>query len=1052
MTAASACGGCGAQPREGARFCDACGAALTSPAYQAEFKQVTVLFADVVRSMDLASTLGPERLREVMGEVFDRCSQMVQRYGGTVDKFTGDGVMAVFGAPVALEDHAFRACLAALDIQAQIRPFAERLHTNDGIDLALRIGLNSGRVIVGGVRAADAGYTAIGAHVGMAQRMESAAPAGGVLLSESTARLVENIVELSEPEPVHLKGVEDPIPGWQLRSAAGAPNRLGQEPTLVGRVWELNAVGALLDEAVSGSGALVSVTGPAGIGKSRLVREVTAIAATRGVQVYHASCESHTAELAFHAVTGLLRSVFGLDGLDDHDARSAVRAQLTDADAIDIALLEDLLDIRDPATVPPDVVPDARRRRLAALLNSAALSRTDPGVLVVEDVHWIDPVSEAMLVEFAAILPQTPIMLIATYRNEYQGALATHPSGQKVALAPLRVEQAADLLDNLIGTHPSATEVKTRIARRAAGNPFFTQELVRDLAERSTFSGRPGSYVVQDDSIEIGVPPTVQAAIAARIDRLNPVAKRTLNAAAVLGARFDAAVLRRLLDDVDLDTPISAELVDQVAYTPRAAYAFRHPLIRDVAYESQLAVDRAELHRRVARAIADDDTDSADRNAAEIADHLELAGDLVDAFDWHMRAGDWLATRDIEAARSSWRRARDVADSLAPEHENTVSMRMAARVPLVGTAWRVASPVAEAGYDELRKLAVESGDNTALAIAMFGQTAHLSMHYQFDAASRLGSELKALTRSIDDIDVIITATFVSMYGEYQSGRMDGLLNRAQRIIDLCAGDTDRGTRFTRSPLVPAITLRGIARSAMGIAGWREDLTETSRLAVGGEPAAVATALAYKHIFGLGGGLVIPDTAVVDETAGLLDVAERFGDDFALSTARLTHGFVLTFLDGSLRDEGYDLLEQACAAAAEDRFTTAAEPTAGHRRARRLLDTGDVAGALELARAKMEFGFAAGDMITLYPSTSIFVEALVLRCQDGDLEEAAVVIDRLAGISQGHTYQELPLLRMHALLADARGDRGRYRDLRDRYRNMATELGFQGHMAMAAALP
>jgi adenylate cyclase len=229
MTAAVTCRTCGAEPRAGARFCDACGAPMTSAQPSAEYKQVTVLFADVVRSMDIASTIDAERLREIMAELLDRSTAVVQRYGGTLSQFTGDGIMAVFGAPTTLEDHAFRACLAALDIQSTTRQLAADVQQCDGIALQLRIGLNSGQVIAGEISSNAAGYTTIGRQVGMAQRMESVAPAGGVMLSASTARLVENAVGLGEPELAHVKGADEPVPVRRLLSADGRkPSRRGR--------------------------------------------------------------------------------------------------------------------------------------------------------------------------------------------------------------------------------------------------------------------------------------------------------------------------------------------------------------------------------------------------------------------------------------------------------------------------------------------------------------------------------------------------------------------------------------------------------------------------------------------------------------------------------------------------------------------------------------------------------------------------------------------------------------------------------------------------------
>src|ERR1700744_1596581 len=284
MTATPACIACAAELQTTAKFCSECGTAVSAASKPAEYKQVTVLFADVVHSMDIAASVGAERLREIMTELVERSATVVRRYGGTLDKFTGDGIMAVFGAPVALEDHAARACLAALSIQREVALLAADIERRDAVDLRLRIGINSGQVIAGEIGSGAAGYTAIGEQVGMAQRMESVAPPNGVMLSESTARLVEGTVVLGDVELVHIKGAKDAVPARQLLGVASQPGGIGRfETTLVGRQWEMSTVTAILDRSIGGRGGVVCVGGAAGIGKSRLVHEAGEIGRGRGV-------------------------------------------------------------------------------------------------------------------------------------------------------------------------------------------------------------------------------------------------------------------------------------------------------------------------------------------------------------------------------------------------------------------------------------------------------------------------------------------------------------------------------------------------------------------------------------------------------------------------------------------------------------------------------------------------------------------------------------------------------------------------------------------------
>ena len=323
---------CGTGLPPNAKFCNECGAAVTRVSRPAEYKQVTVLFADVVHSMDIAAAVEMERWREIVTELVERSAAAVRLYGGSVE-FTGDGVMAIFGAPVALEDHAIRACLAAVGVQEEAKRLAVEVRECDGVDLQVRVGLNSGRVIAGEIGSGALGYAAIGEQVGMAQRMESVAPPGEVMLSESTARLVEQTVMLAEPEWVRIKGADDPVRARRLVAIRPRAGLIGRaEANLVGRRWEMAALDAMVDRAIGGRGGVGNVVGPPGIGKSRVAREAAALAAGRGAEVFWAFCESHTREVPFHAVTRLLRAGYGVADLDDLAARARVREQLPDAD------------------------------------------------------------------------------------------------------------------------------------------------------------------------------------------------------------------------------------------------------------------------------------------------------------------------------------------------------------------------------------------------------------------------------------------------------------------------------------------------------------------------------------------------------------------------------------------------------------------------------------------------------------------------------------------------------------------------------------------------
>ena len=1054
MTAAGlVCTSCGAEAsRAGAKFCDACGSPLSARDSHAEFKQVTVLFADVVDSMHLAATLGAERLREIMTALVGRAAGVVQRYGGTVDKFTGDGIMAVFGAPLALEDHAVRACRAALDIQSETETLAAEIERSDGVTLKLRVGLNSGEVIVGEIGSGTLGYTAIGEQVGMAQRMESVAPRGGVMVSESTGRLVADAMELGESRVVHIKGSDVAVTAQHL---LGIGSQIGRRSLsrLVGRRWEIAAIEAILDRSIEGHGSVISVVGPAGIGKSRIVAEATALAAGRGVPVFSTYCESHASDVPFRAVSRLLRGAFGVDGhADDQTARAHLRSRIAGAQPDDLLLLEDLLGVRDPAVSPPLIDPDARRRRLTALVNGVSLARSGPAVYVIEDAHWIDEVSESLVTEFLTVIPQTRSLVLLTYRPEYRGALGGTLGAQLIALAPLNDSEATNLIAELLGPDPSVVGLTAQIADRAAGNPFFAQEIVRDLADRRVLRGERGAYRCSDPATVVSVPATLQAAIAARIDRLGELAKQTLNAAAVIGMRFGPDLSAVLDGDIALTELVQAELIDQVRFTPSAEYAFHNPLIRTVAYESQLRADRAVLHRRLAEAIVRRDSGSADEDAALIAEHLEAAGDLAAAYEWHMRAGAWLTNRDLAAAHASWYRAQHVADQLPADHPGRMAMRIAPRTLLTGGGWRVRGSGAEVAFDELRELCELADDKRSLAIGMTGLVMKHALNSEYDKASDLASEQIGLLDSIDDPELTIGLSFAPIAAKYQVADGKEMLRLAQRVIDLSEGDPTRGNMFFKSPLALAIMFRGGARSAVGIPGWMTDYRDAIAMArAAADAVTLSVVVFYVYVVGIPYGVFRPDAAALIDTKEALERAERSGDETALAVARSARGIVLAYRDEPECDEGVALLEPVRDAILSERFSHPMTPYINIELARASARAGDLDQAIELCRPYANSN--QNEMSVFGLAVTVLVESLLRRGGDTDDEEVDEAIDDLAAYAATTRLVVYPLLvlRLRALIARARGDAAAYQDFVERYGVQAESLGLEGHIAMAAAM-
>jgi class 3 adenylate cyclase len=1056
MTAVAACRTCGIELLESARFCHGCGSPVAEPAAYAEYKQVSVLFADVVHSMDIATAVGAERLREIMAELVDRCTKVVHRYGGTVDKFTGDGIMAVFGAPVAMEDHAVRACLTALGVQEEIKRLAIDVRERDGVELQLRVGLNSGQVIAGEIGSGPFSYTAIGEQVGVAQRMESVAPPGGVMLSESTARLVQHATLLADAEEVHFKGSDVPVLAYRLLSLADEPQRSSLQGALVGRELEVTTITGLLDRSMSGRGCVVCVAGPPGIGKTRLADEAVAMAGRRGFEVFSVFCESHASDVPFLVAAGLLREAARITELDDEAARAQVRARVPDASDEDVLLLYDLMGIRDPDTPSPTIRPDARRRRLTALINSISLARTQPVLYVIEDTHWIDEVSESMLGEFLTVIPQTPSMVLITYRPEYRGVLANVPGAQTISLAPLSDSETAALLDELLGTDPSVTGIKALVAERAGGNPFFAQEMVRELAERAVLEGDRGGFTCGTDLAEVTVPATLQATIAARIDRLDPDAKQTLNAAAVIGSRFTPELLAAVGNAPVLDALLKAALIDQVRFTPGAEFAFRHPLIRTVAYESQLKSDRAQMHRRLAAAIEAREPESADQNAALIAEHLEAAGDLRDAWGWHMRAAMWATYRAVAAARLSWESATRIADALAADDPDRAAMCIAPRTMLCGIAWRVHVNNVGDRFDELRKLCDAAGDKASLAIAMAGLVVDHTYQDRVREASRLASEAIALIESIGDPTLTVGLSFTPIRAKMASGEWSEMLRLSQRVIDLADGDPSKGNFLFGSPLALAFAQRAIARYTLGRPGWRDDLRRGLAVAHGADSLSYVTVVSYVYSTGIPAGALRPDDSAVREIEDALAIAERSSDNLQLGFAWLTLGLALVHRHTDAeRDRGQKLLAEVREVFLRGGHFLCDLPMLDVYMARETARRTDRDQAIPLMRAAVDHLVHDGQLLSWgIPATSVLVETLLDRGAERDVAEAEAAIERLAAApaDEGLVLRDIWLQRMRALLARAQGDVGAYTHFRDRYRDTARTLGWDGHIAWAAAMP
>jgi hypothetical protein len=501
---------------------------------------------------------------------------------------------------------------------------------------------------------------------------------------------------------------------------------------------------------------------------------------------------------------------------------------------------------------------------------------------------------------------------------------------------------------------------------------------------------------------------------------------------------------------------VGGQFIDQVTFSADPAYVFHHPLIRTVAYESQLKSDRAQLHRRVATAIESRDPAATDEDAALIAEHLEAAGDRHAAYGWHMRAATWATNRDITAARLSWERAQRIADALPADDPGRAVMRIAPRTMLCGTAWRVHVDLVGDRFDELRELCTATGDKASLAIGMAGLVMDHALQARICEASQSASESMALVESVGDPTLIVALSPAAIYAKLESAEYCDVLRWSQTVIDLADGDPYKGNLMIGSPLAVAFTLRAVARYSLGRPGWRDDLRRGLAVARSADPMSFATVVTFTYSGGIPNGVLRPDVRAVREIEDARRIAERSSDDLAFAFARLTLGRALVHRKRAVdRDRGQQLLAEISEVFLRQGHFLGELSNVDVYLAREKARHGNRDEALALMRTAVDHLFREGRLpLWGSPATGVLVETLLDRGADNDLAEADAAIERLAAApaDDGLVIRDIWLLRLRALLARAHGDEAVYRDYRDRYRDMAKTLGFEGHMKWAEAMP
>jgi class 3 adenylate cyclase/tetratricopeptide (TPR) repeat protein len=779
------CPSCKAANPEGARFCNQCGtrlsAAVTPPprqpytprhladkvfraraAMQGERKRVTVLFADIKGSTKLAEQAGAEAWHGILDRFFSILSESVHRYEGTVNQYTGDGIMALFGAPIAHEDHAQRACFAALSMQAGVRAFADELRLKQGLNLTLRVGLNTGEVIVG--RIGDdlrMDYTAQGHTVNLAARMEHICEPGHVYLARDTAALVEGYFRLRDLGEAPVHGVDAPVRVYDLEGEGPLRTRLQRQlarigSRFIGREAEMAGLHAALGRARAGEGQVVAVVGNAGIGKSRLCHEFAEGAARAGVAVHRATGVPYGNALPLYPVQTLLKSRLRLpEPCPAAEARRLAAGTFLLHDPASSAALPAILDLLgagDGAARAPDQALDARERMFALL--ARWLPRAEAlQVLLVEDLHFADPATEEFMARLAAEVRRTPTLLLVNYRPDFPAEKLIPLIDEQIQVTALTDEQICDIARVALGRDPSLSGVPERICARAGGNPYYAEEAVQALVDEGHVSGERGAYVLARPIDQWRIPDSVHALISARIDRLPEEPRGLLHYAAVIGQEFRPELLGSLaaLEPEPLETGLSvleeSGFVHQRDEAPGAAgphYRFCHPLVQEVAYQTQLESQRARAHARLAEALERDyprGGSEPTEMAVPIAHHWYCAGEWARAGAWSYQAARYLGTHDVQQAGRLYERAIDCFDR-APDGPEALRGRISARAGLLRMSQFVEIPAQrlEQIFTEARDMAERSRELPALAEVLFSYANEQLHRGDAESAVRLATE------------------------------------------------------------------------------------------------------------------------------------------------------------------------------------------------------------------------------------------------------------------------------------------------------------------------
>jgi class 3 adenylate cyclase/tetratricopeptide (TPR) repeat protein len=791
---------------------------LTSKtALEGERKQVTVLFADLKGSMELLADRDPEEARKLLDPVLERMMEAVHRYEGTVNQVMGDGIMALFGAPLAHEDHAVRACYAALRMQESVAQYAESVFRSHGVPVQIRVGLNSGEVVVRAIGSdLHMDYTAVGQTTHLAARMEQMATPGTILLAPATLRLAEGYVQVAGRGPVAVKGLPEPVEIYALTGASAQRTRLHAAAArgltrFVGRDAEIEQLRRALALAQDGHGQLVAIVGEPGVGKSRLLYEFTHSHRIQDWLILEAGSVSYGKATSYLPVIDLLKAYFKVHDRETHrEIREKVTGKLLTLDRTLEPILPALLALLDvPVENAPwqALDPAQRRQRTLDAVKHLLLreSQEQPILVVFEDLHWIDTETQALLDSLVESLPTARLLLLVNYRPEYE-----HEWGRKTYYSQLRLdalppESAGDLLSALLGDDPALEPLKRLLVRR--GNPFFIEESIRTLVETQALIGERGAYRLTRPIQAIEVPATVQVILAARIDRLPAENKQLLQTASVIGKDVPLVLLHAVAEAAEdavhrgLAHLQAAEFLYETRLFPDPEYTFKHALTHEVTYGTLLQDQRKALHARIVGAIERCYPDRLTEHVDRLAHHA-IRGELREKAAHYLRqAGLKAAVRSALPDARLWFEQALIVLRALPDSVSTVEQAFEICLEL-------RSALVQLGEIQLSLERLREADSLAERLndsrrrsRVYALTANTyTLSGELDEALSFGTRARTLAEAAGDLDLRITTATCLEQVHYFRGEYEQVVELA--TDNLASLPADRAHEFFGS-IAPA---------------------------------------------------------------------------------------------------------------------------------------------------------------------------------------------------------------------------------------------------------